>query len=134
MSAPSPSASNPARGDANRGDDGRNEPAESLDRDDAVLVQQVMRFRNGDGTETLYATLRGEFPPGQRGVTLYLGFCPPFPQVPVVEAEAIEGPGAMVKIVQVQNNGAQIDVTLEQPALEPVEVIVEVAALPATHQ
>ncbi len=102
--------------------------------EEAVLLQQVMRFRNPDGSETVYATLRGEFAAGERGITLYVGFCPPFAQIPVVEAEAMEGPPARVTVAQVQNNGAQIDVELERPHSEEVQVTIEVAALPASPE
>ena len=98
---------------------------------EATLLQQVMRFRNPDGSETIYATLRGEFEPGQRAITLYVGFCPPFAQLPVVEAEAIEGPPVRVTVAHVQNNGAQIDVRLERPSLDQALVTIELAALPA---
>jgi hypothetical protein len=108
------------------------EHQQPLEQDDeAILLQQVMRFRNPDGSETIYATLRGEFAPGERGITLYVGFCPPFAQIPVVEAEAMEGPPTRVTVAQVQNNGAQIDVELERPESEMVQVTIEVAALPA---
>lgn len=104
--------------------------AESMNGEDETVLQQVMRLRDPNGREYVYATLRGEFPAGQRGVTLYVGFCPPFAVVPQVEAEVIEGPAAMAKVVQSQNNGAQIDVDLDQPSLQGEHVTVEVAAFP----
>jgi len=111
-------------------DPGEREAPEQPD-DEAILLQQVMRFRNRDGSETIYATLRGEFAPGERGITLYVGCCPPFAQIPVVEAEAMEGPPVRVTVAQVQNNGAQIDVELERPESEGIQVTIEVAALPS---
>lgn len=96
--------------------------------EDQTLLQQVMRLRDSEGREYIYATLRGEFAAGQRGTSVYVGFCPPFLLLPRVEAEVIEGPPSSAQVVQVQNHGAQIDLQLETACSEPTYVIVEVAA------
>ncbi|WP_197528897.1 hypothetical protein [Aeoliella mucimassa] len=106
------------------GDD--NEP-----RDDEVVLQHIVRMRDKDGREYIHATLRGEIAADQRHVTLYLGFCPPFPTIPQVEAEVIEGPAATTKVVQILHNGVQIDVELDANVSKSVTVVVEAVAYEA---
>jgi len=93
-----------------------------------VVLQQVMRVRDAEGREYIYATLRGELEAGERRTTLFVGFCPPFAKPPQVEAEVIEGPPGVAKVIQSLHNGAQIEVDLDEAALEPVYVTVEAAA------
>ncbi len=93
-----------------------------------VVLQHVVRVRDRDGKEYIHATLRGELGAGERRTTLYVGFCPPFAALPQVEAEVIEGPPGIAKVVQAFHNGAQVEVDLDEASLEPVTVTVEVAA------
>ncbi|MGI9458212.1 MAG: hypothetical protein ACR2NU_16735 [Aeoliella sp.] len=93
-----------------------------------TVLQNVLRVRDQSGQEYVYATLRGEFKPGDRIATLYVGFCPPFPSLPHVEAEVIDGAPAVAKVIQALHNGAQIEVDLDEPSLEATHVTVEVAA------
>ena len=95
------------------------------------VVQQLYRVRGADGHETVYGTLQAEFAPGQRTTAVYVGFCPPLPQRPQVEAEPLSGPEATVKVVQSLPHGARLDVRLAAPATEPATVAVDFAALPA---
>jgi len=111
--------------------DREGQAATPFSEDDQTLLQQVMRLRDTEGREYVYATLRGEFAAGQRGTTLFVGFCPPFLLLPRVEAEVIEGPPSLAQVVQVQNHGAQIDIFLEEASNKPIYVVIEVAAFQA---
>ncbi len=93
-----------------------------------TVLQNILRIRDETGQEYVYATLRGNFEPGTRTVMLYVGFCPPFRSLPQVEAEVIDGVPAVAKVIQSLHNGAQIEVDLDDPSLEPAHVMVEVAA------
>lgn len=95
-----------------------------------IVLQHVVRIRDADGHEYIHATLRGELDAGARRTTLYVGFCPPFLTLPQVEAEVIEGPPGIAKVVQALHNGVQVEVDLDDASLEPVVVTVEVAAYP----
>jgi hypothetical protein len=101
------------------------------DTDGEVVLQHVVRLRDRDGREYIHATLRGEVAAGHRRTTLYVGFCPPFAVLPQVDAEVIEGPPGMAKVIQALHHGVQVEVDLDEASLDPVVVTVEVAAYPA---
>lgn len=92
----------------------------------ADQVQQIVRSRDVSGAETVHATLRADFVPGQRTATVYLGFCPPLASRPeiAIEAEA----DAEFKIVQAFSHGARIDVRLVSTAVEAMSVVLNVTA------
>ena len=69
-----------------------------------------------------------QFAAGERQVTVYAGFCPPFELLPEVEVNVADDFEAEVKLAQVLHNGAQIDVRLSEPAEEPVTVTIEFVA------
>lgn len=96
--------------------------------DGEIVLQHVVRVRDADGREYVHATLRGELAAGDRRATLHLGFCPPFPSQPEVEAEVIEGPAAVAKVTQALHNGVQVEVELDIAEIEDSVVTVEVAA------
>jgi hypothetical protein len=96
--------------------------------DDEIVLQQIMRIRDRAGRESIYATLRAEFLPGQQYGTLHVAFCPAFVELPAVEVELMEGPDADVRVVQVMHHGAQLEVRLSQPATRPAYCTVELAA------
>ena len=96
--------------------------------DGEIVLQHIVRVRDADGREYVHATLRGELAAGQRRTTLHVGFCPPFPTLPEVEAEVIEGPAAVAKVTQTLHNGVQVEVELDTAELEASVVTVEVAA------
>jgi hypothetical protein len=73
--------------------------------------------------------LRAEFAGGERTATLYVGFCPPFELQPLVEAAAIGGPPASVKLIQVLHQGAQIEVRLSAVAACQQCVTVRLSAI-----
>jgi hypothetical protein len=73
--------------------------------------------------------LRAEFAAGERMATLYVGFCPPFERLPRVEAVAISGPPATVKLVQVLHQGTQLEVRLSAVAACQQSVSVRLSAM-----
>jgi len=89
------------------------------------VLQQLTRFRTGDGKDAIRGTLAAEFVPGERQTTLYVAFCPPFELLPQVEANATGDYEADVKLAQVLHNGAQLDVRLSEPTEEAVAVSIE---------
>jgi hypothetical protein len=89
------------------------------------VLQQLTRFRTGDGKDAIRGTLAAEFMAGERQTTLYVAFCPPFELLPTVEASANGDYEADVKLAQVLHNGAQLDVRLSGPAEEAVAVSIE---------
>jgi hypothetical protein len=89
------------------------------------VLQQITRFRTGDGKDAIRGTLAAEFVPGERQTTLYVAFCPPFELLPKIEANANGDYEAEVKLAQVLHNGAQLDVRLSEPADEAVAVSIE---------
>ncbi len=103
----------------------------AVQSDGEVVLQHVVRVRDANGSEHVHATLRGEFAAGERRTTLYVGFCPPLAGVPQVEAEVIEGPPGMAKVIQSLHNGVQVEVDLHEASLEDSNVTVEVAAYQA---
>ena len=92
------------------------------------LLQQLTRVRLAEGREAVHGVLVAEFAAGQDLATLYVGFCPPFEQLPHVETEVADGPAANIKIVQVLHNGARLDVGLARPAAASTRVSVEFLA------
>lgn len=106
-------------------------PSASELASDEQIIQQLHRVRNTSGQEMVFGTLRADFGAGQRTTTVHVGFCPPLSHRPQVEAEPLDGPDAVVKVVQTLPHGARLDVRLATPATEACQVQVDFAALPA---
>jgi hypothetical protein len=95
---------------------------------DEKILQQYSRVRSAEGQDTISGTLVAEFAVGERQVTVYAGFCPPFELLPEVEVYVADDFDAEVKLIQVLHNGAQIEVRLSEPAEEPASVVIEFVA------
>ncbi len=93
------------------------------------VLQQLTRVRTAEGKDALRGTLVAEFALGERQVTLYVGFCPPFELLPEVELNVADDSEADVKLSQVLHNGAQLDVRLSEPAEEAIAVSIEFFAI-----
>lgn len=91
-------------------------------------TQQFTRSLDSADKETVHATLRADFQPGQRNATVYLGFCPPLAAVPQIAAEVTSGPVAELKVVQSLPHGVRIDVRLAAVAMENTSVVLSVVA------
>ena len=98
---------------------------------DQQWLQQLFRVRDCDGYEVIYGTVRADFLPGQRHASVHVGFCPPLPSLPSVEAEASQWPEARVKVAQALPHGVRLDVRLSEPAEDACHVPIEMAASPS---
>jgi hypothetical protein len=92
------------------------------------LLQQVTRCRDNQGYESVVGTLLAEFEPTERIATVHVAFCPPFERLPYVEAEAIDGPSATIKVAQVLHNGARLEVRRDEFLSGPSIILLEFAA------
>jgi hypothetical protein len=97
------------------------------------IVQHLYRVRNDDGSELIYGTLRADFQSGQRTAVLHIGFCPPLPYLPDIEAEALPGSEARLKIVQALAHGARFNVRLPSTPAEDCHVWIDMAATPVAE-
>ena len=87
--------------------------SEEPDEEDELLPagvrQKLERLENPDGTEEISGLLRAEFLPNQTKIPLFVGFCPPFCQTPVVECFSLDGT-TDVEIVQNAPHGVQLSI------------------------
>ncbi|MCH8839461.1 MAG: hypothetical protein IH831_02045 [Planctomycetes bacterium] len=107
-------------------------PAKSAQQWQEEIIQRLYRVRNEDGSELIYGTLRADFQTGQRTAVLHVGFCPPLPYLPEIEAEALPGSEARLKIVQALAHGARLNVRLPSTPTEDCHVWIDMAATPVT--
>jgi hypothetical protein len=123
------STAGPPRGPVHRGKQTTPAaPAIESEPDSQQILQQLTRYRDAEGRESVHGNLIAEFAPGERQTTLFVAFCPPFEHLPDVEVEIADDSSADVKAVQILHNGAQLDVRLPQPARSATSVTVEVFA------
>ena len=94
------------------------------------IVQQLYRVRDDQGQELIYGTLRADFHPGQRTAVLHVGFCPPLSYLPEIEADALPGDSARLKVVQALAHGARLDVRLSETPTEDCHLWIDMAATP----
>ncbi|MGI9427977.1 MAG: hypothetical protein ACR2NM_04925 [Bythopirellula sp.] len=94
------------------------------------IVQQLYRIEDPPGTEVIYGTLRADFVAGQRTAVVHAGFCPPLSYLPEIEAEALPGLSAQIKIVQALAHGTRLDIRLPVPAASDCQVWIDMAARP----
>ena len=87
-------------------------------------VQQLTRSEE-HGNEVIYGLLRAQFEVGERLQQLHVAFCPPLAEQPDMQAFVAEGPGATVRISQLETFGARLDVQLDVHASRAEEVLVE---------
>ena len=97
---------------------------------DEQIVQQLFRVRDAGGGETVYGTFRADFSAGQRTATVHVSFCPPLDHLPDIEAEALPGYEASVKVVQAFAHGTRLDVRNATCATEDCYVWIDLAARP----
>ena len=99
-------------------------------KDNQQVVQQLYRVRDEKGQEVIYGTLRADFHSGQRTAVLHVGFCPPLPYLPEIEADALPGCSARLRIVQALAHGARLDVKLHQTPASDCHLWIDMAATP----
>jgi hypothetical protein len=97
------------------------------------VLQQLIRSRAADGSESIRATLTAEFPPGERDATLYVAFCPPFERLPHVDIECGDS-AASAKLTQLLHHGAQLDIRLPRSAERRTAFNVDLVAVDAAAE
>lgn len=97
---------------------------------DDNIVQQLYRLQGEQGQEIIYGTVRADFVTGQRTAVVHVGFCPPLEYLPEIEAEALPGSYASIKVVQAFAHGTRLDVRLPSPAIEDCQLWIDMAARP----
>ncbi len=97
---------------------------------DENLVQQLYRLADEDGQEIIYGTVRADFVAEQRTTVVHIGFCPPLTYLPEIEAEALPGSIAKIKVVQALAHGTRLEVRLPAPAEEDFFLWIDMAARP----
>lgn len=113
-------------------DDGsKSSDEEASGASDEETIQQVFRVRDADGQEVVYAAVRADFLAGQRNAIVHVGFCPPLPATPHVEAAACHWPDVRVRVTQALPHGVRLDVRLGEPAEEACGVPIDLAAAPS---
>jgi hypothetical protein len=95
---------------------------------DCMLVQQLARYRDAEGRESISGVVCAEFAEGQRAADLYIGFCPPFFTTPTIDLDQSGGPPARIVAGQSLPHGARIEVRLNEPAAARGIVQVDVFA------
>jgi hypothetical protein len=86
------------------------------DPDAEKVLQNLTRVRTAEGHEAIRGTLVAEFEPGARQTTLHIAFCPPFEQLPEIDANLVDDSNAELKLTQAFHHGAQFEVRLPEAA------------------
>ncbi len=73
------------------------------------VTQWLTRSRTGDG-EIIEGGVRIDFADGQRDATVHISFCPPFPGVPRVTAEDLDGADLEIRIAATFPFGTRLSV------------------------
>lgn len=94
------------------------------------IVQQIYRMQDEHDHEVIYGTLRADFVAGQRTAVVHVGFCPPLTYLPEIEAEALPGSQAKIKVVQALAHGTRLDVRLPAAATSDSQLWIDLAARP----
>jgi len=92
------------------------------------VIQQLTRTRDEMGIETIAATVRVDFPTGDRQQVVHLAFCPPLEGVPTLELEPLDGPEAELKSTLVQSYGVRIEARLLEAAEGPQSLLMQIYA------
>jgi hypothetical protein len=94
----------------------------------SLVDQTQVRYRDVGSGVRIHGSLWMAVPDGQRDAVACVGFCPPFCEVPELEAEQTSGPAASVVVSRRLWHGAQIEVRLDQPAEGLAEIQLEYVA------
>ncbi len=94
------------------------------------ILQQLYRVQSDCGADVIYGTLRADFEAGQRTAVVHAGFCPPLASLPEIEAEALPGSSAKIKVVQALAHGTRIEVKLPVAATRDTQIWIDMAARP----
>ena len=96
---------------------------------DAGMQQRFERCTLADGTECVRGRVRVTVAAGSRQGVAHVGFCPPLPATPAVEASTeYDGVEAVVSAAEVLPWGVRIECRLDEPAEEVIEIPVDLLA------
>ena len=99
--------------------------------EEADVLQQLVRHRATDGTETLEGTVRLSLARGQKQTVFHLLFSPPFARTPDISCEPVSETSARVKIGLVAPYGVRLEVRRAEAAdEETLELAVRATAFP----
>ena len=73
------------------------------------VTQWLTRSRTGE-EDQISGGVRVEFAPGERDVIVHLSFCPPFPSIPEILTEDLDGAGLEIRVAAVFPFGARLTV------------------------
>ncbi len=76
--------------------------------------------------ESILASQRVQFHPGQRHQNIHFSFVPGLPSIPHVEAISLEGPDVEISVGEKQDFGIRLDLRLSRVYDEPVEVLIQI--------
>lgn len=126
IAAARPSVAAPAARAADAGTNAATPPAPAWD---AGMQQRFERCTLADGTECVRGRVRVTVAAGARAGVAHVGFCPPLPATPAVEASTeYDGVEAVVSAAEVLPWGVRIECRLDEPAEEVIEIPVDVVA------
>ncbi len=94
----------------------------------STVLQQLTRSRAANGGEQIAGWLRMPFSAGQRTASVHVAFCPPFPRIPELAVQQLEGPTARIKTAQLLPHGARLDLKLSAVAEESDSVLLKFSA------
>jgi hypothetical protein len=100
---------------------------DSLPPDD--VEQQWVRSRTEEGAQQVWGVIRVKFVAEQRIEIAHVSFCPLLDGCPEIEAYAVDGPDATVRVTSAKMHGARIEIRLARAAPEAATVTVEVVAV-----
>jgi hypothetical protein len=100
---------------------------------DAGMQQRFERCTLADGAERVRGRVRVTVAAGSRLGVAHVGFCPPLPATPAVEAlTEYDGVEAVVSAAEVLPWGVRIECRLDEPAEEVIEIPVDLVATART--
>lgn len=102
---------------------------------DGRLVQRLERYErtasDGSATEAAVGRVVARFEEGARTAVVHVGFCPPFNAMPrVTVSTECDGLEVALSAAEVLPWGVRIEGRLEEPAEAPVDVEVDLVAVP----
>ena len=92
------------------------------------ISQQLTRFTDPTGNESVHGLLRGTFAEGQRSLSLHVAFCPPFECTPDLQVDQLDGPTVQIKIAQLMPYGVRIDLRLQSYSRQTESAVIQMHA------
>ncbi len=86
------------------------------------VTQWMTRSDANDGSVSVEGVTVADFAAGQNRASVHVTFCPPLPDSPQVECEAVDGTDVRIKVAAVFPHGARIDLTRPAHDKQPIQV------------